>query len=567
MKSLKIWLVLFSIGFLQCGKSPDYSQGPTSSGGEVSIHLLSVVYQPDKGAVLIQWDQTGDAGKGKFHIQRREGNGDFAEIGQKAADSSGSDAGIFSFLDTEALAGELMSYRVVLRLEDKWTSPSNVLKTRMPGARLMDVRLDPERAAVQVRWTPDVEQGVAYEVVRRIGEGPATVIHRTADVGEEEFVDGPIVGNEVHTYWIRTLTQGGLKLESRSHETGLYLTSYATQFPIVPGTSVRLAIGSIGSYTTTHPLLCVLGSGGVTMHRKAYYPPDRLRVPPGGPPTVDEASIYLNEGPVLLSSSISIAGSSLPVIWNPVSSQIDLTRYGDTFVAGIDPHTQTVHFKLFDTFSSGWTFKFRKPYPWLSEPPIWHVDPDGRTAITQELVRRYDQYNHWRLYVVAGGTLKTFNIFQFPQYRDLPKRAEIVEVWSEPIQATTPPYDLLFWKNTLWMSFPEEHRLVKAQIEFGSDEHPQNITYRDIPLMDGIQPSALTVNFLNQVCVLDMHNSKIWILNQDGDPITHIEVKGPGFMEDGRLNGDLVAGLEEGQDVLYLVKPSGNLTILKTEMP
>ncbi|MCE2435447.1 MAG: hypothetical protein J4F29_21390, partial [Candidatus Latescibacteria bacterium] len=343
-----------------------------------------------------------------------------------------------------------------------------------------------------------------------------------------------------------------------------YLTSYSTQFTIVPETSIRLAIGSIGSYTTTHPLLCVVEAGGVTMHRKAYYPPDRLRAPPGRPPTVDEASIYLNEGPDLLSSSISIAGSSLPVIWNPVSSQIDLSRYGDTFVAGIDPHTQAVYIKFFSTNSSGWVFQFRKSYPYLSEPPVWQVDSTDRIAMTQEFVKRYDKYNHWRLYVVAGGTLKIFNFFQF---RDLPPRAEIVEVWSEPIQATTPPYDLLFWKNTLWMSFPEEHRLIKGQIEFGSNEHPQNITYRNIPLIDGMQPSALTINFLNQVCVLDMHNSTIWMLNQDGDPITHIEVKGPSFIQDGRLNGDLVSGLEEGQDVLYLLRPSGNLTILKTEIP
>lgn len=565
MKSLKIWLVLFSIGFLQCGKSPDYSQGPTSSGGEVSIHLLSVVYQPDKGAVLIQWDQTGDAGKGKFHIQRREGNGDFAEIGQKAADSSGSDAGIFSFLDTEALAGELMSYRVVLRLEDKWTSPSNVLKTRMPGARLMDVRLDPERAAVQVRWTPDVEQGVAYEVARRIGEGPATVIHRTADVGEEEFVDGPIVGNEVHSYWIRTLTQGGTKLESRSQEIGLYLASYSTQFTIIPGTSVRLALDNYDS-NTTRPLLCVVEAGGVTMHRKTFYPPESRVFPPGRPPTFDEASIYLNEEPALVPASISAAGPSLPVIWNPVSLRLDSRRGGYTFVAGIDPYTQAVHIKLFNTFSSGWTFQFKSSYKWVSSPPDWHVDATDRIAMTQEFVKWYDlyKYNHWRLYVAAGGTLKIFNIFQF---RDLPPRAEIVEVWSEPIQATTSPYDLMVWENALWMSFPEEHRLVKAQIEFGSDQEPQHITYRDIPLMDGIQPGALTVNFLNQLCVLDMHNSKIWILNQDGDPITHIEVKGPGFMQDGRLNGDLGAGLEYGQNVLYVVKPSGHLMVLKTEMP
>ncbi|MCE2436015.1 MAG: hypothetical protein J4F29_24340, partial [Candidatus Latescibacteria bacterium] len=345
----------------------------------------------------------------------------------------------------------------------------------------------------------------------------------------------------------------------------LYLTSYSTQFTIVPETSIRLAIGSIGLYTTTHPLLCVVEAGGVTMHRKAYYPPDARRVPPGRPPTVDEASIYLNEGPALLPASISAAGPSLPVIWNPVSLRIDPLRGGHTFVAGIDPHTQAVHIKLFDIFSSGWTFKFRKPYLYLSEPPVWHVDSIDRIAITQEFVKRYDlyKYNHWRLYVVAGSTLKIFNIYQF---WDLPRRAEIVEVWSEPIQATAPPYDLLFWKNALWMSFPDEHRLVKAQIDFGSEE-PQHITYRDIPLMDGIQPSALTVNFSGQLCVLDMHNSKIWILNQEGDPITHIEVKGPSFMQDGRLNGDLVAGLEEGQDVLYVVKPSGTMTILKTEMP
>ena len=560
MKSLKIWLLLFSIGFLQCGKSSDHSLGPTSSGGEVSIQLLSVVYQPDKGAVLIQWDQTGDAGKGNFHIQRKASGGDFAEIGQKAADGSDSEAGVFSFLDTEALAGERMYYRVV-RLEDK-QALSNVLNTQIPGARLVDVGLDPERAAVRVRWTPDMEQGVAYEVVRRIGEGTEAVVHRTGDVGEEEFVDGPIVGNEVHSYWIRTLTQGGTKLESRPRETGLYLTSYSTQFTIVPGTSVRLAIGSIGSYTTTHPLLCVLGSGVVTMHRKAYYPPDARRVPPGRPPTVDEASIYLNEEPALIPASISIAGASLPVLWNE-SRVIEIPRHGYTFVAGIDPHTQAVHVKLFSTNMSGWTFKFRKPYPYLSEPPVWHADPTDRIAMTQEFVKRYDKYNHWRLYVVAGSTLKIFNIFQF---RDLPPRAEIVEVWSEPIQATTPPYDLLFWKNALWMSFPDEHRLVKAQIDFGSEE-PQHITCRDIPLMNGMQPSALTVNFLDQLCVLDMHNSKIWMLNQDGDPITHIEVKGPGFMQDGHLNGDLVSGLEEGQDVLYVVKPSGILTILKTEMP
>lgn len=564
MKSLKIWLVLLSIGFLQCGKSSDYSQGPTSSGGEVSIHLLSVVYQPDKGAVLIQWDQTGDAGKGNFHIQRKASGGDFAEIGQKTADSSDSEAGVLSFLDKEALAGELMSYRVVLRLEDK-QALSNVLKTRMPGARLLDVGLDPERAAVRVRWAPDVEQGMAYEVVRRIGEGSATVVHRTGDVGEEAFVDGPIVGNEVHSYWIRTLTQGGAKLESRSQEIGLYLASYATQFTIIPGKSVRLALDNYGS-NTTRPLLCVVEADGVTMHRKTFYPPESRVFPPGRPPTFDEASIYLNEEPALVPASISIAGASLPVIWNPVSLRLDALRGGHTFVAGIDPHTQAVHIKLFDTFSSGWTFQFKLPYPYLSEPPAWHVDPDGRTAITQEFVKRYDlyKYNHWRLYVVAGGTLKIFNIFQFT---DLPPRAEIVEVWSEPIQTTTPPYDLLFWKNALWMSFPDEHRLVKGQIDFGSDGEPQSITWRNVPLMEGMQPSALTANFLNQVCVLDMHNSKIWILNQDGEPITHIEVKGPGFMQDGRLNGDLVAGLEELQDVLYVVKPSGIMTILKTEMP
>lgn len=389
MKSLKTWLVLFSIGFLQCGKSSDYSQGPTSSGGEVSIHLLSVVYQPDKGAVLIQWDQTGDAGKGKFHIQRKEGAGDFAEIGQKVADSSGSEAGVLSFLDTEALAGELMSYRVVLRLEDKWTYPSNVLKTQMPGARLMDVRLDPERAVVQVRWMPDMEQGVAYEVVRRIGEGTEAVVHRTGDVGEEEFVDGPIVGNEVHSYWIRTLTQGGAKLESRSQEIGLYLASYATQFTIVPGKSVRLALDNYGP-NTTRPLLCVVEAGRVTMHRKTFYPPESRVVPPGRPPTFDEASIYLNEEPVLVPASISIAGASMPVIWNPVSLRLDSSRDGYTFVAGIDPHTQAVHIKLFNTFSSGWSFQFKSSYT-VSSPPDWHVDSTDRIAMTQEFVKRYNK--------------------------------------------------------------------------------------------------------------------------------------------------------------------------------
>ena len=562
MKSLKIWLILFSIGFLQCGKSSDYSQGPTSSGGEVRIHLLSVVYQPDKGAVLIQWDQTGDAGKGNFHIQRKEGAGDFVEIGQKAADDSDSEAGVFSFFDTEALAGELMSYRVALRLEDKWTYPSNVLKTQMPGARLLDVRLDPESAAVQIRWTPDVEQGMAYEIVRRIGEDSEAVVYRTMDAGSKEFVDGPIVGNEVHAYWIRTLTQGGAKLESRSQQTGFYLASYSTQFTIIPGTSVRLALDNYDS-NTTRSLLCVVeASGYVTMHRKTFYPPESRVFPPGGPPTFDEASIYLNEEPALVPASISVAGSSVPVLWNPVSLQLDALRAGYTFVAGIDPQTQAVHIKFFSTNSSGWVFQFRKSYPYLSEPPVWQVDSTDRIAMTQEFAKRHDKYNHWRLYVVAGGTLKIFNFFQF---MGLPRRAEVVEVWSEPIQATTPPYDLLFWKNALWMSFPDEHRLVKAQIDFGSEE-PQHITYRDIPLMDGIQPSALTVNFSGQLCVLDMHNSKIWILNQEGDPITHIEVKGPGFVQDGRLNGDLVSGLEELQDVLYLLRPSGILTILKTEM-
>ena len=562
MKLLKIWLVLLSIGFLQCGKSSDYSQGPTSSGGEVSIHLLSAVYQPDKGAVLIQWNQTGDAGKGNFHIQRKEGAGDFAEIGQKSADVSGSEAGVFSFLDTEAPAGERMSYRVFLRWEDK-QALSNVLSTRMPGARLLDVRLDPKAATVQILWSPDVEQGMAYEVMRRIGESLEAVVYRTMDGGSKEFVDGPIVGNEVHSYWIRTLTQGGAKLESRSHETGLYLRSYATQFPKTPETSVRLAISTIGS-NTTHPLLCVFEAGRVTMHRMAFYLPESRRVPPGRPPTSDEASIYLDTGPSLLSSSIAVAGPSFSVLWNPMAIVLDPLRGLSTFVAGIDTHTRAIHFKLFDTFRSGWSFQFMSSYKWVSSPPDWHVDATDRIAMTQKFVKRYDQYNHWRLYVVAGGTLKIFNIYQF---RNLPRRAAIAEVWSEPIQATTQPYDLMVWQNALWMSFPEEHRLVKAQIEFGSDEHPQNITYRDIPLMDSIQPSALTVNSLNQVCVLDMHNRKIWILNQDSDPITHIEVKGPGFMQDGRLNGDLGAGLEYGQDVLYVVKPSGTMTILKTEMP
>ena len=366
MKLLKIWLVLFSIGFLQCGKSPDYSQGPTSSGGEVSIHLLSVVYQPDKGAVLIQWDQTGDAGKGNFHIQRKEGAGDFVEIGQKAADSSGSDASVFSFLDTEAPAGERMSYRVVLRLEDKWTPPSNVLQTQIPGARLLDVRLNPESAAVQIRWSPDIEQGVAYEVMRRIGEGSATVVHRTGNAGEKEFVDGPIVGNEVHAYWIRTLTQGGAKLESRPHETGLYLTSNSTQFVFTktPETSVRLAVGTISSYTT-HPLLCVFEAGGVTMHRKAYYPPESRVVPPGRPPTVDEASIYLDGGSALATSSISAAGPSLSALRNPGRRHISspgsndfiATHGSDTFIAGVDPHTQAVHIKLFGTNMASWHFQ------------------------------------------------------------------------------------------------------------------------------------------------------------------------------------------------------------------
>ena len=274
---------------------------------------------------------------------------------------------------------------------------------------------------------------------------------------------------------------------------------------------------------------------------------------------------YLSDGPSLLSSSIFVAGPSFPVLWN--RHELDYRPSGTTFVAGIDPHTQAVHVKLFLTHSASWHLPTPALLlPWIQDPPDWHVDATDRIAMTQEFVKRYElsKYDHWRLYVVAGGALNIFNIYQF---RNLPPRAAIAEVWSEPIQATTPPYDLMVWENTLWMSFPEEHRLAKAQIEFGSNEHPQNITYRDIPLMDGIQPSALTVNSLNQVCVLDMHNNKIWILNQDGDPITHIEVKGPGFMEDGRLNGDLDAGLEEGQDVLYLVKTSGNLMVLKTEMP
>jgi len=526
MKTLRYWqtaflsLILFGFSFNGCGKSVTVDSIPVNS----YVNITGVTLDSKKVAVSVLWEYEGMGAIQAFHIFRKIGDQDFNQIGNIDGEGAGL-SGRLMFQDLEPVAGEQAEYRVDLITGSGESVRSRSFPLLVPGVLIQDVQPQEAHSSIQLTWTL-VDDGIlSYEIFRQIGNDTPRSIYVPEDLSKTVFVDGPLIGNREYTYVIRSFLTGGRTLESRPQKMGLYPSVYSRAVTQSVSDRVRLNWYGLTSVGVEMPMACVFGASKMQIHQLDYQvivtqfeTGNQRTYMVGTDASADVVDLGFSD---LNPTTISFTGPSAHQPNAPV------------FITGVNVDGQVV-VKAFASSSA--LSLYDTP---VSVPGSWTVEgADVRTA------SYYAGSEH--LFVSAGKTLKVFD-------------KDFQELGSVQLEAI--PYDLLeVTGNMLWVSFPEENRLVVATIAFDQSGRLLDPIWQDVVLPSNTRPQGLDFNVHEQVVVLDGGNNQVLILDSQGRSVTHIEgLIGP-FDQDGKPEGDIMTGISsQGKSSVYVVNADGRL--------
>ena len=230
----------------------------------------------------------------------------------------------------------------------------------------------------------------------------------------------------------------------------------------------------------------------------------------------------------------------------------------ERYIAGIHPDNGEVIIHRYWMIGGALAFDSR-PDVFDPAPAAWRVDPAyRRTAIAQD--------HRGRLFVAAGGMLKVFSVSNTRVENDV-RKVGVVEIGAVPLPGGGDPADLMATSTSVWLSLHDEKRLFRGDVRFASDGALQDIGWQDLT-PPGVVPGALTTNGSENVMALDMANRKIWMLDVNGQIVTHLELVGTVY--EAGTEGDLIAGFETRAtnvfwEVLYVVNAAGYIEIFRIE--
>ena len=519
-----LWLMLFGFLFHGCGKSGTVDSIPVNS----YVNITGVTLDTKKVAVSVQWEYEGMGAIQAFHIFRKIGDQD-SPIGlavRHHLDGDGIElTGRLVFQDLQPIAGEQAEYRVDLITGSGEPVRSRSFLLRVPGVLIQDAQPQEALSSIQLTWALVDEGILSYEVFRQIGDETPRSIYVPEDLSKTVFVDGPLIGNREYTYVIRSFLTGGRTLESRPQKVGLYPFVYSRAVTPAVADRVRLNWFGLTSVGVEMPMACVFSTSKIQIHQLDYQ-------------VIATQFDTGNKRTYMIGTDTNAEVVDLPFSdLNPITLSFTGPSAhqpnAPVFITGVDIGEQVV-VKAFVPSSptSFYDTPVSASTPWPAE------GKDVRTA------SYYSGSGH--LFVSVGKLLKVFD-------KDF---QEVGLVQLEGI-----PYDLLeITGNMLWVSFPEENRLMFGTIAFDQDGRLLQPIWQNVVLPSHARPMGLDFNVHEQVVVLDGGNNQVLILDSQGRSVTHIEdLIGP-FDQDGKPEGDIMTGISsQGKISVYVVNADGRL--------
>ena len=526
MKTLKYWqgvfLGFFLCGsvFFGCGKSNTVDSVPTDS----FVNITSVHLDAQTAAVSVLWEYEGVGAIQAFHIFRKIGDQKFDQIGNVDGNGVGF-SGQLVFQDLSPFAGEQAEYRVDLVMGAGESVQSRSFPLLVPGVLIQGAQADEAQAGVKLAWTP-VDNGIlSYEVFRKMDDEAPRSVYVSEDLSQRAFVDGPLIGNHEYEYVIRSLLAGGRVLDSRPQKVGFYSAAYSRAVTQSVSDRVRFSWFNLVSISAEIPMACVFGASKTQIHQLDY----QVIVTPRE--TGNETTYMIGTGANAEVVDLNIADLNPATLSfaGPSAHQPNVPA----FITGVDMGGQVV-VKAFASSSVA------SPYDTpISVTVSWSAEgQEVRTA------SYYAGSGH--LFASAGKTLKVFD-------------QNFEEVGAMQLEAI--PYDLLtVMGNMLWVSFPEENRLMFGTFAFDQDGRFLHPIWQNVVLPSNARPMGLDFNAHEQIVVLDGENSKVLILDLQGELVTHIgDLIGP-FDQDGMPEGDVMAGVSsQGKSSVYVVNADGRM--------
>ena len=477
------------------------------------IHIIDAAYETAQGSVVIRWEYIGREPVRRFRISRKvsRGSGSPEEIGSVPGTAEGhTKTTVASFRDMDLVSGERVSYWVKADRGDRAeTATERPVELEIPGAQMGGTLRNPFGGAVQVFWAVAPGGAVAYEVLRRAGEGTEEVVFRTENGIETSFWDRSLRGNLIYTYTIRTSMLSGVRLKSAEVQTGLYTLSSRGEIETLtdPEARIRLSYGLPFSDAT---LLALVVQNGQASVAQIEYKTDLSF---DGSVTVFRRSFSttpLDIGP-LTPASVALAGPS--VLGQAVPR---------LFVGGIHPESGQVVLKA---------------YGLPDVDTVWAGVEDWRAAVPNSQVAMSAD-PEGRLFVAVDGELRVYS-------------AQQVQVGTVSLNFGGPS-DLLAGDETVWMVTSDGGRLLRGAVQ-SSGGIVLDILWQEVALPEGARPVALTQNRRGQVFVLDAGNRQVLALDAAGNRVLEW------FLPEGDfLKGDLTSDASGG-DLIHVSDTAGEV--------
>ncbi len=180
-------------------------------------------YDAQTGRVVLDWEYLGVEPPARFRLLRVEREGihflNWQDLPDpiRAVDERADVWDVEPVADMELNAGEKYAY--IMRTETVFNRPSEASfgQVQIPGARLEDVILAPEKSTATIVWHLPMGVPQKLELVRESQDETPPVIYTLSDLSDTIFVDVLPKGNANYRYLLRNTMDHGVVLESRAY--------------------------------------------------------------------------------------------------------------------------------------------------------------------------------------------------------------------------------------------------------------------------------------------------------------------------------------------------------------
>ena len=215
----KVGLCLLCMLMIGCGSRRDIPTDPAISPIIVPDDLR---YEEQIGAVVLDWEYLGIHPPTRFRFLRVERDGiQFLNWKDLPAPTRMVNEGVDvwevdSVMDDALKSGE--DYGYIMRTETDLKRPSEepLGRIQIPGARIEDIVLAPEKNTATLVWHLPAGTPQKLELLRQINDDVSQVVSTLNNFSDTTFVDVLLEGNAAYRYVLRNTMDHSVVLESRA---------------------------------------------------------------------------------------------------------------------------------------------------------------------------------------------------------------------------------------------------------------------------------------------------------------------------------------------------------------